>query len=117
MQNDASAPARESVSSAPPSHRESLPAASALPHLEHVIRKLVPSGRRAEITALFDGKAPYNSIKDWRKGRRYPPAWAIDMVQKRVAEIADHASKIRSGPGVSTHGLRAWHARNKDVNT
>ena len=113
MQYDGPQLACDSASVAPPSHRES-DLVHKVPPIARVIRSLVPSGRYCDMVALFDGRAPIETIRKWRQGRRAPPQWAIEILRARINALQADANAITSGPGKSAMPLMAWHARNKD---
>jgi hypothetical protein len=71
--------------------------------VEHAIRVFAPSGSRADILALFQNRASFSAIQHWRKGRREPPQWAVDLLQTRAAPIM--RLKAGVGPG---RALIAW---------
>lgn len=84
------------------------------------LKRLVPSGRRADLIALFDGRAPWLTIRDWRRGRRSIPQWARDLLQEKAQQLHRDVDAILAvaprGPGcrAGLKNLMAWHARNKD---
>jgi hypothetical protein len=63
----------------------------------------VPSGRRADILALFDNKVTWGSVKHWRKGRRNVPMWAIECLRRRTARL----DELMPGPGQGA-SWRRW---------
>ena len=60
---------------------------------------LVPSGRHADIVALFEHRTTFGTIKGWRKGRRRAPQWAWDIIAKRMAPHARIAAHAQSAIG------------------
>lgn len=42
-------------------------------------------GRRAAMLAVFEGRATWHQIKDWRRAWRRVPAWAWDMLDSKLA--------------------------------
>lgn len=63
------------------------PASAVVPRaFDAAIRHLTPSGRHAEICALFDRRVSYSSIKFWRYGKRPAPQWARDMLRAHLAK-------------------------------
>lgn len=88
---------------------------------------LVPNGSpEAAFEALFDGRAKYDTISNWRYGRRHAPQWAnqllADKLEAKLAapyqEGCAIAQRLRSIPerlGLSAgaKNLAAWHARRK----
>jgi hypothetical protein len=55
-----------------------------------------PTGINLETSALLQGRARPETVRDWRRGRRRAPLWAIDVVQealrsrgRNMLEIAD----------------------------
>jgi hypothetical protein len=63
--------------------------------IDGAIRLLVPSGRRAEIRALFQWRVSWPAIQHWRAGRAGPPQWAVDILLDRAAPLL----ALRAGPG------------------
>ena len=41
-------------------------------------------GRRAAMRAALDNLATWSQIREWRRGRAKAPAWAIDMLAKKI---------------------------------
>lgn len=95
-----------------------LPKNHALPPIEHAIRLLVPSGRRAEIVALFDHRTTYGTIRGWRRGRRNPPAWAVQAIREATERVFEPIRRLAPGPGGNgvsgARQLREYHARRKE---
>lgn len=69
--------------------------------LEKLIAWLAPDGRRETILALFDNRTTWNTIRDWRRGKRHVPQWAIDALTARGAMIEATARQLKTGPGQS----------------
>lgn len=68
---------------------------------------------------LFDGRAKYGAIKAWRHGKRRPPQWAVEILERklreRMAPGVELCEQIYSavGPGMAaagTRSLNAWRA-------
>jgi hypothetical protein len=74
---------------------------------------LVPSGNRAEMRALFDGRVTAEAIDHWRAGRRRPSQWARDRLRAKLLELAAVAEAIGDAdpPPDNTQALLRWHAR------
>lgn len=49
---------------------------------------LPPPIRRADLVALFQGRASYWLIQAWRYGNRYPPEWARELLAEKLANPA-----------------------------
>ncbi len=47
-------------------------------------------GRRDAFRRALNGKATYDQIRDWRRGKAKPPQWAVDM----LAEKAYHSRQL-----------------------
>ena len=62
--------------------------------VEAAIRYLVPSRSRADIVALFDQRAAYQSIMNWRQGRRHLPEWARELLTKKLRAEIERRAKI-----------------------
>jgi hypothetical protein len=73
---------------------------SSLPHqdvpcpFERAIRLLVPSRSHKAMVDLFDGRYGYWSIRNWRRGKRPPPRWALDRLAARLREEEERARRI-----------------------
>lgn len=103
-------------------HRESFYVNSNKGHFRAVIDCLVPPpARAANLVALFDGRATYSAIQNWRSGRN-APAWAIDLacqkLNKRLAvmyrsiELAPrHIEKTHRRGAAGARALAAWRER------
>lgn len=48
--------------------------------------RLKRDGRRAAMRAALDNCATWGQIKHWRAGRRRPPQWAIDLLNRKIDE-------------------------------
>lgn len=70
----------ESQQCGPQSHPKPVP-------IDIAIRRLVPSGSRREILALFGNRVTWGAIAHWRKGRVEPPQWAVDSLRAYVAPV------------------------------
>ena len=70
----------ESIEHGPPRHPSPVP-------MDTAIRRLVPSGRRADVRALFQNRATWSAICHWRKGRVKPPQWAVDCLRDYIAPV------------------------------
>ena len=42
-------------------------------------------GRRAAMVAVFNGRATWDAIRQWRRGVARAPQWAWDMLDKKMA--------------------------------
>jgi hypothetical protein len=63
--------------------------------MDLAIRRLVPSGRHAEILTLFGNRISWGTIQHWRRGRAGIPEWAIHCLREHVAPVFE----IEAGPG------------------
>ena len=72
---------------------------AAPPLITDMIRALVPSGKHADIMALFEYRTTFGTIKGWRKGRRRAPQWAIDLCVRRLARSAELMERARMARG------------------
>lgn len=70
--------------------------------------------------ALFDGRATYWQIKDWKLGRRGMPPWAVELLRDRLAALGATfkaaQADLQPGPGMgwnknATRGLGEWRAK------
>ena len=76
-----------------------VPEAKRIHPFAQAIRAAVPSGRRADIRALFHNRVTWPAIDHWRKGRRGPPQWAIECVEAKGRAILDPLASVSPGPG------------------
>ena len=53
------------------------------------MRLLVPDRTYAGMIEVFQGRATYDRIKHWRKGRARPPEWARQMAADQLKARAD----------------------------
>jgi hypothetical protein len=97
-----------------------LPKQVALPLFEAALLRLGLSGNNAEVTALFAGRATWNQIRDWRRGRNRVPKWAWDYLGVLLDRMIADATAIRvstaNPPNVakgqgSHRNIAAWNAR------
>lgn len=80
---------------------------------------LVPSGERAEIVALFDGRASPQLIDHWRAGRALPPQWAretllqkFEPVRLELLAVAEQLGRDSPRPN-NVDALRRYWAKEK----
>ncbi len=74
---------------------------------------------RQRLLDLFDGHAPFTSIRSWRYGWSRPPMWAVELLQAkinmRLKELYHVLATIEArtgGPGErGTRHLAAWRER------
>ena len=43
-------------------------------------------GRRAAMVAALDARATWLQIREWRRGNARAPLWALDLLDKKMAE-------------------------------
>lgn len=58
-----------------------------------------PGATRETLIELFQGKAPWRTIRAWRAGERFMPAWARDLLDARGAMVRQRAAMLPAGPG------------------
>ena len=65
-----------------------------------------------ETSALLQGRARPETVRDWRRGRRRAPLWAIDIIQetlrsraRNMLELADQLANERQKRITSQLGL------------
>lgn len=86
------------------------------------LRHLFPVVDRAKIRALFDNQVTWQAIADWRAGKREPPQWAVERLERMlrlhaapVLETADELASVppRLGTAWNKHALTliGWRAR------
>ena len=51
-------------------------------------------GRRAAMRHALDNRASWPSIRHWRRGTRQAPQWAVDLINRK---IADRLKELESG--------------------
>ena len=78
--------------------------------IDTAIRRLVPSGRRRDILALFGNRVTWGAIAHWRKGRVKPPQWAVDCLRAYVAPVMAIEANTRPNGAELMAWLRA-HGR------
>lgn len=76
---------------------------------------LVPSGSYREMVAIFGGRAPRQTVKDWRRGYSRPPQWALDMLLARLSpyvEMLRILEQTAPGPGkrAGARNIMEWRA-------
>ena len=71
--------------------------------LDRLINQLCPGARGKDLLVLFQHRTTKQKICDWRKGRRWPPAWALDILRAELKRQQDEAKElfrqIPVGPG------------------
>lgn len=65
------------------------------PRRDHSGRR---DGRRAAMLAALDNRATYSQIRDWRQGWRKPPAWALQLLENKIARRAARLSRSITAP-------------------
>ena len=50
-------------------------------------------GRRAAMVAALEGRANYCTIRQWRRGARRPPAWALQLLENKIARRVARLSR------------------------
>jgi hypothetical protein len=90
-------------------------------YVDQLIRGLIPVTTRRAILDLFEHKAPWETIRTWRKGHRAAPHWAIDMLERKARDRADQLQLLVAGarqqkekrPGLKAGALNLakWRAR------
>lgn len=81
-----------------------------------VSRTLARIGKR-DLVQLFDSRAAYTTILNWKAGRRNMPAWAITRLRQHWHAIDNAAradlDQIKQGPGqrASAINLARYRAR------
>lgn len=91
---------------APPDHVQLFESLATKP-IWLAIRLLYPNKpTRQELLSIFDGRASYEQITEWRYGRVMPPNWAREMLLAKVhqalpAKAIDKAIReLPQGPGL-----------------
>lgn len=112
--------ARASVADAPQDYAKKLTKQVALPLFEAALLRLGLSGTVSEVTALFNGRATWNQVRDWRRGRNRVPQWAWDHIGLLLDQKMQADSLVRErlrnpplvAPGQGSHrNIAAWNAR------
>jgi hypothetical protein len=97
-----------------------LPKQVALPLFEAALARLGLAGTNGEVTALFDGRATWNQVRDWRRGRNRVPKWAWDylgvLLDQHIVNTARIRASVRNPPDIAPgrgagREIAAWNAR------
>lgn len=87
--------------------------------IERAIQLLAPGAWNATIAAeLLEARASPDTLRDWRRGRRNPPAWALDLLRARLEAQARPsleaiASLNRAAPAALDRGAYGTRALNR----
>ena len=79
------------------------------PPIDLALRRLVPTGSRAQIRALFGNRVTWGAIQHWRAGRARPPQWAVDCLRRYIAPV------LAIEPGHQGAALKRWRAKQPPV--
>ena len=99
---------------------ERLPKHVSLPLFEAALVRLGCATSHGEVTALFNGRATFNQIRDWRRGRSRVPQWAWDylgiLLDQNIAATASVRASLRNPPNVSkgqgsARNITKWNQR------
>lgn len=104
---------RGSSENGAPNHRDTLHSnryAGAKEAIRAAIDYLVPApAKPADLIAIFDGRANYGMIRNWKYGLAFPPPWAMDLLQRRLNErAAQPLQKAKAIAGVQGPGM-GWN--------
>src|ERR1700722_8374873 len=92
----------------------------AMPLFEAALVRLGCAGTHAEVTLLFNGRASFAQVRDWRCGRRKVPLWAWDylgvLLDQNIAATASVRDSVRNPPNIapgqgSHRNIAAWNQR------
>lgn len=117
---DESKLAAANQSAALPEYPEQLPRLEAKAQFRLGIESLLPPPiAPKKLVALFENRATYGAIQGWRFGRRGPPQWATELLDRKLGALAARLTSIRpgvrsaAGPGkaAGNQNIRAYHAR------
>lgn len=80
------------------------------------VASLQPAVTTPELVRLLDSRAPYETVKSWRQGKRGAPQWAVDrlaaIVEAQARDKLAIAAQARPGVGSSgkwgTAALHNW---------
>jgi hypothetical protein len=106
--------------SRPRKHNDSFPKHKVSGGINAALLALYPSPiARKTLLELFEHRASFAAIEQWRFGWKTPPAWAAELLAaklaRRIAELnAAIASIPKRGPGPGERGAahwRRWNAR------
>ncbi len=112
--------AQASIADASQDVAERLPKQVSLPLFEAALARLGCAATHGEVTALFNGRATFNQIRDWRRGRARVPKWAWDYLGVLLDQHIMADSLVRASlanppniaPGQGSHrNIAAWNAR------
>lgn len=63
------------------------------------IERLQPGANRQHMIELFGDRTTWNTIRDWWRGKRHAPTWALDLLEEkdrqRSAAIQSDIAKAR----------------------
>lgn len=62
---------------------------------DSAIRDMIADDRPATVVALFDDRASFHTIRDWRRGKLRPPIWAIELLRARLLAPLAKLEEIR----------------------
>jgi hypothetical protein len=105
MENETQNFARPSDANAPQDVAKLLAKQVAVPLFEAALIRLGRAGSHGEVVTLFNDRASYTAIQDWRRGRRPVPQWAWDylglLLDQNMADDASVRERVRKPPLVA----------------
>jgi len=115
MTHDATGKEREQT---PRDHRGRFkPSVTPRNGIDSAISLLARDNRPETLVSLFDGRASYHTIRDWRRGKNSAPQWAIDLLHAKISAPLARLAQQKAGPGrgAGYRNLGSWRAaRNQE---
>lgn len=90
--------------------------------LRQAIQTIMPGASWRTAPAALDYRASRHTIRDWCRGKRGTPQWALDLMaaklEARAAKPLALGATLRTakpsvGMGWNKNGLKAWQAKQK----
>jgi hypothetical protein len=92
----------------------------AVPLFEAALLRLRQGWTHGEVVTLFNGRVSWNTVQDWRRGRRRVPQWAWNylgvLLDQNIAATASVRDSVRNPPNIapgqgSHRNIAAWNQR------
>jgi len=97
--------AQASASVAPQDVAERLTKQVAVPLFEAALLRLGRAWTHNEVVLLFNSRVSWNTVQDWRRGRRRVPQWAWDylglLIDQNIADDTSVRDRVRNPPIVA----------------
>ncbi len=69
------------------------------PPFEKALSLLAPDGTQEQILSAFDKRTTWNTIREWRRGRRAIAPWALALLHSKGMAIVNAINENPRGPG------------------